>query len=382
MTIAIVGVGEADLVHRADISEGAMIRQAIDRALADAGLTADAIDGIIIEGMATAQRAPIDAVTASLGLKNRPFSAQVSIAGAGLVGAPEVARLAIESGAASTVLVYFGMRLSAASGGPYAVHAEDPMKAAFEIPFGFYGQPVYFGAMAQRYAHEYGLAPDDLFPIVDAARQHAARTPGALRARSLDVEEYLAADMVAEPLRKPDCCLMNDSAVAYVMTSVERARDLARPPVVVGGVAIAQAPVTQSQYFTQNPDYLSTPATVSGPAAMQQAGIGPSDVDIAELYDCFSITALLQLEDLGFAPRGEGAAFARETGVGPGGRLPLNTHGGLLAHSYALAGNHVVEAVRQLRGERGDGQVPDAEIALVTGLGIPDHATLVLAVDR
>jgi acetyl-CoA acetyltransferase len=382
MTVAIVGVGESDIVRRTALSEGAMIRQAIDRAIDDSGLRPHDIDGLVIEGMSTPNRAPIDVVTRSLGLQRRPFSAHVSIAGAGLVGAPTVARMAIESGSASAVLVYFGLKLSATTGGPYAVHAEDPMKAAFEIPFGFYGQPVYFAAMAQRYAYEYGLPPESLAAVAGAAREHAARTPGALRQDPLPLAAYLESDLVSDPLRKPDCCLANDAAIAYVLTSTQRARDLRRPPVVVAGAAISQAPVTQAQYFTQSPRYLGTPALESGSLAMAEAGVTVADLDVAELYDCFTITTILQLEDLGIVGPGEGASYVREVGIGPGSPLPVNTHGGLLAHSYSLAGNHVVEAVRQLRGERGDGQVADAEVALVTGLGIPDHASLVLAVDR
>lgn len=382
MTIAIVGVGESDIAHRSGRTEGALVREAIDRALADAGVASSAVDGFVIEGLGTGHRTPVDGVAASLCLESHPFSAQVSIAGAGIVAAPQVARLAIESGLASVVVVYFGLALSSTRGGPYAVHAEDPRKAAFELPFGFYGQAVYFAAVAQRYAHEYGLEPEQLGAVAGAARQYAALTPGALRPEPLPLSAYLESPMVAEPLRKADCCLANDAAVAYVMTSVERARDLAKPPVVVAGVGLSSKPLTQAQYFTQGRDFLTTAATKSGPLAMAEAGISPADVDIAELYDCFTITTILQLEDLGLAPRGGGAAFVLEQGIGPGGQLPVNTHGGLLAHSYTIAGNHVVEAVRQLRNERGAGQVDGAEVALVTGLGIPDHASLVLTVDR
>jgi len=382
VSVAVVGVGESDISRAAGKPLGALVRQAIDRALDDAGLSAAQVDGLVIEGMGTARHTPTDEVAASLRLASRPFSAQVSIAGAGLVGAPEIARAAIESGLASVVLVYFGIQLSATKGGAYAVHAEDPMKAAFELPFGFYGQAVYFAAVAQRYAFEHGLRPEQLAAVAGAARQHAARTPGALRQQLLPLEDYLASPLVADPLRKVDCCLSNDAAVAYIITSAERARDLAKAPVLVGGVAISSAPVTSAQYFTQNPRYVGTPARESSRIALGQAGVTPADVDIAELYDCFTITTILQLEDIGFAGPGEGADFVLDQGIGPGGALPVNTHGGLLAHSYTLAGNHVAEAVRQLRGERGDAQVQGAEVALVTGLGIPDHASLVLTVDR
>jgi acetyl-CoA acetyltransferase len=150
----------------------------------------------------------------------------------------------------------------------------------------------------------------------------------------------------------------------------------------VAGVGFGSKPVPQSGYFSQSADLLTTAATLSGPRAYRQAGLGPEDVDVAEIYDCFTISALLQLEDLGFAKKGLGAEFAASGAIGPGGEMPVNTHGGLLSQSYLVGGNHVVEAVRQLRGERGRAQVPGAEVALVAGLGAPEHATLILTADR
>ncbi len=203
-----------------------------------------------------------------------------------------------------------------------------------------------------------------------------------MRRQPLTMDQYLADAVVADPLRKLDCCLVNDGGVAFVMTSLERARNLAKPPVVVAGAGFGSKPVTQSQYFSQSASLVTTAATISGPLAFKKAGLTPADVDVAEIYDCFTISMLIQLEDLGFAPKGEGAAFAASGALGPGGRLPVNTHGGLLSQSYLVGGNHVVEAVRQLRGERGEAQVPDVEVALVAGLGAPEHSTLLLTVDR
>ncbi|SNW16994.1 lipid-transfer protein [Mycolicibacterium thermoresistibile] len=382
MPVAIVGVGESDHVHKSGHSAAALARTAVDRALADAGLSPGDVDGFVIEGMSTAHTVPVDAMAQSLGLRHRPFSCQSSIAGAGLVGAPLIAQLAIESGLAEVVVTYFGLTLDPARGGAYAVHAEDPWKAAVEMPAGWFGQPVYFAAMAQRYAHEYGLPPEALAEVAGAARSHAARTPGALLPEPLDVTGYLASPMIATPLRKADCCLTNDGAIAFVMTTPERARDLTEKPVLVAGVGIAGAATTQTEYFTQRHDFLSLSTDSAARQALGMAGLSMHDVDIAELYDCFTITTIIQLEDLGVAPRGEGAAYVLDVGIGPRAPLPVNTHGGLLAHSYLLAGNHLIEAVRQLRGERGEGQVPDAEVALVTGLGIPDMACAVLTSDR
>jgi acetyl-CoA acetyltransferase len=184
--------------------------------------------------------------------------------------------------------------------------------------------------------------------------------------------------MISTPLRGPDCALVSDGAVAFIMTTAERASDLGQPVVRVAGVGVGSTNVPGDTWFTQNPDYLTTPAAISGPAAFASAGMTPAEMDFAQLYDCFSINTILQYEDLGFAPKGEGARFVLDKGRGLADRLPTNTHGGLLAHSFMLGGGHIVEAVRQLRHQRGSGQVADARTGVVTGLGVPHHATLIL----
>jgi acetyl-CoA acetyltransferase len=383
MTIAIVGVGETEYAWKEPRSPAALAVDAVQRALADAGLTGPDVDGIVTESYTLANRAPADFVAAHIGIKDRAFSAHTGIAGSGTVGAPALARLAIESGLASVVVSYYAINLSArGAGGAYQLHAGDKAKAAFEMPFGFYGQPVYFAAAAARYRHLSGLAPEQLGSVARAARAHAQRTPNALRREPLSMDDYLANAVVADPLRKLDCCLVNDGGVAFVMTSVERARDLPHSPVVVAGAGFGSKPVAQSGYFSQSTDLLTTAAAISGPKAYRDAGLQPADVDFAEIYDCFTISMLLQLEDLGFAAKGEGARFIATGATAPGGSLPVNTHGGLLSQSYLVGGNHVVEAVRQLRGERGEAQVEGAEVGLVAGLGAPEHATLLLTKDR
>ena len=383
MTIAIVGVGETDYSWKDPRPVAALALDATRRAIDDAGLTGAEVDGFVIEAMSLGEKAPPDQLAHHLGARNRTFSAQLGIAGSGTVGAPIVAELAIEAGLADVVVSYYGINLSArGAGGAYAYHAGDAAKATFEMPFGYYGQAVYFAAAAARYQHEFGLTSEQLGAVAMAARQHAQRTTNALRREPLSLEDYLANPLVADPLRKLDCCLVNDGGVAYVMTSLERARQLRHPPVVVAGAAVSSKPVTQAQYFSQSSSLLTTAASISGPLAFKRAGLTPADVDVAAIYDCFTISMLLQLEDLGFAAKGEGAALAASGALGPGGSLPVNTHGGLLSQSYTVGGNHVVEAVRQLRGDRAEAQVPGAEVALVAGLGAPEHATLLLTVDR
>lgn len=380
--IAIVGVGETEYVRRGTTAIDALALEASLLALADAGIDPSEVDGIVTEASSMPSRVPADEIAVALGVRDRCFTAHANVVGAGIVGAPALAALAIETGRASVVLSYYAADLGSSAGGPYAFHAEDPLKASLEMPFGWYGQPTYFAAWAQRYRHEFGLTTEQQAAVAMAARAHAARTPGAMKRVPFGYEEYLASPMISEPLRMLDCCLINDGGTAFVMTSRDMARDLPKPPVVVAGCGIGSKPVTQSSWFTQNPDYLTTPAVHSAPRAFAQAGITPADVDFAEIYDCFTITTLLQLEDLGFCAKGEGASFVEDGRTGPGGSFPVNTHGGLLSHSYLQGANHVVEAVRQLRHERADGQVAGAEVGLVAGLGVPDHATLVLTVDR
>lgn len=381
MALAIVGVGESDYSFDDGRPAGQLAVEAIQRALDDAGLAAADVDAFVVESQLTPRTAPVDEIAVALGVGERTFTASSSIVGAGLVAAPLIAEMAIDRGLASVVVTYYAS--SRASGKrPYAYHAEDVLKAGFEMPVGWYGQPVYFGAIAQRYAYEYGLRPEEIGSVAVSAREFASATPNALRRRPITLDDYLASPYVAEPLRKLDCCLVNDGGVAFVMTDLARARDLAKPPVVAAGAGWATKPVSQSQYFTQSEDLLSTAAAESGRKAFGRAGISPSDVDIAEIYDCFTMSTILQLEDLGFAPKGEGGAFVASGAIGRTGKLPVNTHGGLLSQSFMVGGNHVVEAVRQIRRERGTGQIPDASVAVVTGLGVPEHSTLVLTGDR
>lgn len=378
--VAIVGVGETTPMRTDPRPIGTMIAEAVRNALDDAGLTADRLDGFVTESATMPKLMPAEAVIAALGapMPSSPFIAYGLRYGAGLVGAAEIAGWALASGRASYVVCWYGHQLSRQADGPRALYAEDPLKAALEMPSGWFGQPIYFAGIAQRYAYEYGLPTEALAAVVMEAREHAARTPGAMKTAPLDMAGYLASPSISTPLRSLDCSLVNDGAIAFVMTTPERARDLPHPVVRLAGVGTGSTNVPGDTWFTQNPDYLTTPAAVSGPAAFADAGVKPDDIDFAELYDCFSINTILQYEDLGFVDKGDGAAFAIEKGRGLSGRLPTNTHGGLLSHSFLLGGGHITEAVKQLRHSRGEGQVPGARLGLVSALGIPHHTTMIL----
>ena len=375
--LAIVGVGETPPVRRSTRSVQELIADAVESAVLDAGMRPGEVDGVVVEGGLTARVAAPEDVARHLGCPAHTLTVQTSVGGAGLVGAPLIATAMIDAGLASSVVCYFGADWGSRRGGSGEFHTEDPLKAALETSYGFSAQPVYFAAIAERYRFEYGLTDEQLGAVAVAARQWAALSPDAVSRAPLTMADYLRSPMVAEPLRVLDCCLPTDGAAAYVMTSDTRARDCAHRPVRVAGCAAVREPVSSHSYFTQNPDYLSTPAVTSGPAAMKMAGVAAADIGIAQLYDCFTLSTILQLEDLGFCKKGEGGGYVEDGRIGPGGKVAVNTHGGLLSHSFLVGISHVLAAVRQLRGDADAAQV-DTDVALATGLSGWEHATLVL----
>jgi len=263
------------------------------------------------------------------------------------------------------------------------VEAHTP-EAQFEAPYG----PLYpislYAMAAQRYLHAYGATREQLAEVAVAAREWARLNPAAYRfdAGPLSVDDVLAAPVVSSPLTTADCCLVTDGGGAVVLTALDRARDLPRPPVRVLGYGEC----TTGTSMTAVDDLTVTGAVESGRAAFGAAGLNPSDVDVAQVYDSFTITVLLTLEALGFCGRGEAAAWVGDGRIRPGGGFPLDTSGGGL--SYCHPGQFgvllLVEAVRQLRGEAAARQVPGAEVALAHGTGgvLSTHATVLLGVDR
>lgn len=382
--VAIVGVGETAHTASSGRDPIDMAAEAIRAALDDAGLRPDQVDGLMFRGGMRDQFGANDF--------HRHFDASrplwVSTEGGAMTWAgtaPYEAALAMRRKEASVVVNVFGVdwasQTKANTGGPGEYHREEAMKASLEVPFGWYPQPVYFATIARRHMHEFGTTAEQLGAIAVTSRRHANGHPGAvMRQKTLTLEDYLARPPFIDPFRVEDCCLISDGAAAYVMTSTERARDCAKQPIVVRGVA--EAFDEADTFFAQHQAFTSTPQCFSAPAAFSMAGVAPSDVDVLAVYDPFTIVALMQIEDMGFCRKGEGGAFVA------GGRLwhqnsryrgglPFNTHGGLLSHSYVLGISHVVELVRQLRGEAAN-QVESAEIAVYGGFTGGLTSTLVL----
>lgn len=366
---AIVGVADAaspsgSLGAMPRELEVAMIREALE----DAGLSIGDVDGVFVAGMGMM---PSLELAEYLGIQPR-YTDSTMTGGSSFEVMVEHAAAAVALGLcdvaisvyAATPRTHHGGRL--ATGARAAFGGSSPM-TEWELPTGLLYPPGAYALAASRHMAIYGTTSEQLASIAVQTRSWATRNPRARYREPIEVRDVLASDLVATPLHRLDCCLVTDGAGAVVVTSTERARDLRKPVVPVLGVGTCHT----HSLISQMPELTVTAGAVSGPKAFAIAGIGPDDVDVLESYDSFTITVLLALEDLGFCAKGEGGAFAASGALGPGGSLPTNTNGGGLSYTHpGMYGMFLlVEAVRQLRGEGGDRQVADPEIAVAHGCG-------------
>ncbi len=376
----ICGVATSDYPYLPDMSEHAVHAQAAKRALADAGLTFGDIDGLATTGFF-----PMYAVGVAEYLGMHPsYLDETNIGGASFEVLVEHAATAVEAGMAETVLVTYGsvqlsqMGRRLGTGGRNAMPS-GPM--AFESLWGntLVGS---YALAARRHMHEYGTTPEQLAEVAVTMRSHASHNPMAQYRDPITIADVVSSRLVADPLHKLDCCVISDGGGACVVTTAERAADLPSKPVYIVGAAHG---TTHHTNISQMPDLTVTAACETGPRAFRQAGISASDVDVAQLYDSFTITVLLTLEGLGFCAQGESGEFVSDGGLGLGGRLPTNTDGGGLSACHpGMRGMFlIVEAVRQLRGQAGETQVPHARIAIAHGTGgmLSTGATLVFATE-
>ena len=242
--------------------------------------------------------------------------------------------------------------------------------------YGWFGTPAGYGMIAQRHMAEYGTTSEQLGAIAVACRKHAGANPDAYKRDPMTIADHQDSPMVVDPLRRDDCCLISDGGAAVVVMSAKRAAELGVPdPVPILGFGQGQT----SYDVPLRPSLTDTAAAASAQTAFAMAGVGPGDVDVAQLYDCFTITPLIILEDYGFCPKGEGGSFVEGGAIELGGELPINTSGGLLSETGMPGMQLVVEGVRQVRGTS-HSQVPDAAVSVVANQGgvMHTHSTLVL----
>jgi acetyl-CoA acetyltransferase len=359
---AIVGVAESDL---GEVGPGLtpldLIGQATLRALEDAGLRKEDVDGLF--SASAYYHMPTLSVGEYLGIRPR-YSDATSVGGSSFVSHLFHAAAAIDAGLCEVALIAYGS--TQRSGGGRLVSGSETLP--YEAPY----RPRYpvsmYALAASRHMHQYGTTREQLAEVAVAAREWAKLNPKAFVRDDLSVENVLSSRMVSSPLSVLDCCLVTDGGGAVLVTSAERARDLRKPPVYLLGAGEAH----WHRNISQMPDLTVSAAAESGPRACQMAAkLGPGAVDVVMLYDAFTINTVLFLEDLGFCEKGEGGAFVSGGRISPGGELAVNTNGGGLSYNhpgmYGLL--LLVEATRQIRGECGERQVADANVALVHGNG-------------
>jgi acetyl-CoA acetyltransferase len=378
---AIVGAGNSRLGRVPGTSSLDLLVEAMRNAIAESGLKVSDIDGIVCRG-------PDDVyshhqqIGARLGI-NVGFSTSLDNGGASQILAVAIAAMAIKAGLATTVICGYGRDSWSRTHSSEEARVANQTTPDSQLPKEFAPEYGYFGAVAAhafgatRHMHLYGTTRDQFGDIAVAFREHALRNADAQMKKPLSKQQYHEAHQVVAPFGLFDCSLRSDGAGAVIVTSRERAKDLKQPPVLIKGFGSYN---NLKGWFADD-NMVVTAAKKSGETAYAMAGLGPEDVDTAQIYDCFTYMVLTQLEDYGFCKKGEGGPFVASGALRMGGRLPTNTSGGQLSEAHVEGMLQVVEGVRQMRhtypAER---QVKDAEIALVSGHGGNQvcHSTLIL----
>ncbi len=362
---AVTGIGETEYVRGSGKTPLAMQMEASLMACRDAGISPKDIDGIIPYGGAVVAE---DFIT-NFGISDLRFSATTPMGGASAVAAVQCAVAVVAAGICNHVLIPLGRDgwSGARIGSRVQQMPQFKVIGEFEMPLGAIAPAQLYAPMARRHMELYGTTSRQLGSIAVSTRQHAILHGNATMTKPITIDDHQNSRMISDPLRLLDCSLESDGGAAVIISSAERARDMNKPPVYIMGVA--EGHPDSPSAITQRPDLTRLGLAKAAPKAFAMAGVSPADIQVAEIYDCFTYIVMCQLEDLGFCKKGEGGAFVENGALGLGGRLPVNTHGGLLSQAHMAGLNHVVEITRQLRGEGGKTQVAGAKLGLVTGYG-------------
>jgi acetyl-CoA acetyltransferase len=362
---AIAGVATSRFGKLQGVSTMGFTLEASVRAMADAGLAREAIDGVLVmmPAIMGEQHGWAARVAAYLGLEPT-YSATIDLGGATACGAVQTAAAAIDAGYCHTVLCAF-----ATQNWPQGV-AMQLFGSEFQVPYGDIGAITLMAHIKRRQQHEYGWRDEHYGQIAVTWRRHAQLNSEAQMRKSMTLDEYLASRWVAEPLRLFDCCPNTDGGGACIVTSLERARDLAKRPVRILGAGQSHS---AEMIVPAGPRAGHWGGKRAAELAYGMAGVAPQDIDVAQIYDAFTPRVVHDLVAYGFCAAEEVGDFIAAGSLALGGRLPANTAGGLLSEGHLSGFGHIREGVRQLRGECGERQVKDAELCLVTGYGGAPH---------
>ena len=388
---AIVGIGATEFSKNSGRSELRLAAEAVRAALDDAALTPADVDGLVtftMDGNAEI------AVARELGIPGLSFFGQVGYGGGAACATVQHAAMAVATGAASVVVCYralnerSGRRFGRVAAGATATPTTSGVDNGWHYPMGIATPAATVAMVARRYMHEFGVTSEDLAEVAVTHRYHATLNPASVMGRRgpVTVADVIGSRMVCDPLHLLDCAIDNDGGYAIVIAAEDVARDCRKPPVwVLGG---AEATYTDAYTTIDVPWFPEDGKAVRRTAdmAFQIAGVSRDDIDVGGLYDCFTVTMLRDLEEMGFCKLGEGADYVKEGHLRLGGSMPTNTDGGLLSNSHCgdPSGMHTIEVVRQLRGECGARQVPNARIGVSLQQGWAVHgmaSTLIMAAD-
>ena len=370
--VCIVGIGQTQYSRVSGRSDRDLAIEAIGRALADAGLSRDRVNGLA----SYYRGVPMEDVVVALG-DHIGFTVATHMGGAASIEGMQKAKLAIEAGVADTVVVYVAKNGSSGARIGSRVLGRSPgrqFRQQLEHPYGWITPAQWFSMICRRHMVLFGTTSRQLGAVAVTMRAHAQQNDCAmLRGRPLSMDDYLASPLVSDPYRKADCCLESDGGCAIVVASSDIALDLKHPPVYISGVAEARCRTPDD--IVGRPDWMESGTSEAASKAYAMAGVTAKHMDAAMIYDCFTFEVLTQLEDAGFCDKGRGGEFVESGVIGLGGDLPVNTHGGLLAEAHMSGMNHVIEAVRQLRREAGGRQIAHARWIAVSGWGGTGDAT-------
>ncbi len=378
-TAAIVGAGLTDVGKVYGRTARSFAGEAVRLAVDDAGLRLGDVDGLLINAGKTPG---VDlSLARDLGLRDLRLLAEINAFGASAGIMVAQAAAAVLAGAAKIVACVFADAPTQPAASAGAVYRQSSLQAtgfrSAETAAGFTSVSHRYAVAASRYLNHFGVPQDHLGAVAVSQRAWARDNPVAQLRTPLTLEDYHRSRWIVEPLHLLDCCLVSNGGAAVVVTTPERAADLAQPPVRVLGWGQAHL----GYVLARGSEFgLVTGAAEAGPAALKMAGLTPADIDIREIYDCYTYTVLVTLEDYGFCAKGEGGDLAASGALAPGGALPTNTGGGQLSSFYLWGMTPLLEAITQVRGQAGARQVPNHETAIVSGNGgvLDHHATVVL----